>query len=567
MDIEATKTWKSSAGDTINDKIKNAQVTFELQSQTKTDSTWSEWAKVTKNAKGADIINPVTVSVETANAEDWKTTWNNLLKNENIQYRVIETYAKVGDDELVTEGSEPTQSVSFVSGSNTGTANIDNTLPTTQISVKKTWEGKENAWPDDHVQVEMTLKANGAKATSLPNSQDAVVKLTKDTPNHTFTWTNLPVYDDEGAKISYTVAETGLWYQPDSGDAVKFIANDLTDYFDITPEVSDDGTAFTIDNTPKTTQIKVTKEWTVNKVAVTDKDKIAFQLRRTDGTTVTMTKDQMSVDFGEKVYATYAKICYVPGYGWQTVTISDLPKYKITVNSEAAAFQPIEYYVEEVRDTTGGNANSSITYQVENNAEPPKAEQPNAENAYTNDGTITIINRDTDITLKVLKVDITNQSNYLTGAEFQLQKKSGDQYLTYMSPTFPDSPYTEAEGDQAKLTIATATDGITFRMLSDGDYQLVETRAPAGYVMPVAMEIRFTVENGAIKDDIPTDGIVVNYVRADESGNPVVTIGNTPGSRLPATGGMGTTVVYVAGSALLLLAVLGWVLSARKRRE
>ena len=38
-------------------------------------------------------------------------------------------------------------------------------------------------------------------------------------------------------------------------------------------------------------------------------------------------------------------------------------------------------------------------------------------------------------------------------------------------------------------------------------------------------------------------------------------------AQLPATGGVGTTAVYVGGSGLLLLAILGWLLSARKRRE
>ena len=43
------------------------------------------------------------------------------------------------------------------------------------------------------------------------------------------------------------------------------------------------------------------------------------------------------------------------------------------------------------------------------------------------------------------------------------------------------------------------------------------------------------------------------------------TVGNTPGITLPATGGSGTTLFYALGSALLLLAALGFVLRGRRR--
>ena len=37
--------------------------------------------------------------------------------------------------------------------------------------------------------------------------------------------------------------------------------------------------------------------------------------------------------------------------------------------------------------------------------------------------------------------------------------------------------------------------------------------------------------------------------------------------KLPATGGAGTNALYALGGGLVLLAVLGWVLGARKRRD
>ena len=42
-------------------------------------------------------------------------------------------------------------------------------------------------------------------------------------------------------------------------------------------------------------------------------------------------------------------------------------------------------------------------------------------------------------------------------------------------------------------------------------------------------------------------------------------VGNTPGARLPSTGGMGTGLIYATGTGLLLLAVIAWVMKAKKR--
>ena len=261
VDIEATKTWKSSVtGQSVNATLKNATVTFELQRRTRTNGNWSGWEKVTKNAIGGAIDNPVTVSVAEANAAAWKVTWTKLLKSDDIEYQVIETYAMAGDDELVTDATaeKPQATVSFVSG--TGTANIDNTLPTKPVTVQKTWSGSDT-WYDSHLQVEVTLHAtlNGTNcdATALAGRNDQIVMLTSSQPS--YTWADLPVYSDAGDEIEYTVEETALYYKPDDGDAIYLGAAAL-DAFTTTSTVDANGD-ITIDNTPKTTEIDVEKEW------------------------------------------------------------------------------------------------------------------------------------------------------------------------------------------------------------------------------------------------------------------------------------------------------------------
>jgi len=221
---------------------------------------------------------------------------------------------------------------------------------------------------------------------------------------------------------------------------------------------------------------------------------------------------------------------------------------------EETPVQDEEPQVPEAEETELGESGATAT---------GRNEKTNPSEAATNDGTITIYNRDTHLELKVLKVDATDQDKYLTGAEFQLQKKNSSGYVAYTVGAFADSPYTDAS--EAKLTINDKDQGISFQIATDGDYKLVETRTPDGYVKLTAVEVDFTVVYGVITPAITVDdAIVVGYEPATSEDGPVVTIANTPGVSLPHTGGPGTTLVYVLGSLLTLLAL---ALLIRRRAE
>ena len=125
--IEATKTWKNGEN-SANATITNASVTFELQRKNSDNS----WTMVSQTG----LTNPVVMTVEaTANADAWKATWNNLPMYEviegtstQIQYRVVETVAKISDDDLT-----PGDPVVVTAG---GPVNIDNYLPVDITIVK-----------------------------------------------------------------------------------------------------------------------------------------------------------------------------------------------------------------------------------------------------------------------------------------------------------------------------------------------------------------------------------------------------------------------------------------------
>ncbi|MBR2699992.1 MAG: LPXTG cell wall anchor domain-containing protein [Clostridia bacterium] len=102
--------------------------------------------------------------------------------------------------------------------------------------------------------------------------------------------------------------------------------------------------------------------------------------------------------------------------------------------------------------------------------------------------------------------------------------------------------------------------------LYDGRYKLTEEKAPDGYIIR-NKDVYFTIVQGDAKltksDGSAGEALYNNMI---EIGNGLIfTIQNEPGVRLPSTGGVGTTVFYVAGGLITLLALA--LLIARRRAD
>ena len=150
------------------------------------------------------------------------------------------------------------------------------------------------------------------------------------------------------------------------------------------------------------------------------------------------------------------------------------------------------------------------------------------------------------------------------------------------------------QGDKVVREITTAADGyIHFEGLDVGEYQLIETQAPAGYVKDngtYTVKITATVTEDADTETLD-DGCVVNVDHLDSYSVEVTTpsgekatssytfnagtikqtvvndittkVANTPGAELPSTGGIGTTIFYILGGLLVIGAAV--VLVARRK--
>lgn len=188
-------------------------------------------------------------------------------------------------------------------------------------------------------------------------------------------------------------------------------------------------------------------------------------------------------------------------------------------------------------------------------------------------------------TYKTVVDKIDAEGNDLNGAAFTLYKVKD----TYTLPT-------SGTNDEKNTAIAAASESIvstkvisaendkhtfSFEGLDDGTYVLCETTTPTGYNTMVPVLFTISATHDAAADDpqlltlTATTPFTENNLAAGtvtrkngtthsrESGEAYAEIENNSGSTLPSTGGVGTTIFYIAGSILVLAAVIFMVTKRR----
>ena len=286
--------------------------------------------------------------------------------------------------------------------------------------------------------------------------------------------------------------------------------------------------------------------------------------------------DKTSVEVGETVsYTITGKVPDYTGFTTYTYLITD-------TMSEGLTFQ------KDAKVTVGGTDVTSactITYDVDSNANKFTVSIPvmnytiGAEikvtyTAVTNDNAVTVIsknsatltysNNPTDSESKTTtpkdeetvysaklvidKCQKDNESKKLANAKFVLKNADG-KYYKYTAATESAAAKVEWVKNQTDATkVTTDTNGAAaFNGLKDGTYYLVETAAPAGYNL-LATEVE----------------VVINGADATEASlTATAKVVNSTGTTIPETGGIGTTIFYVAGGLLVLGAVI--LLITKKR--
>ena len=133
----------------------------------------------------------------------------------------------------------------------------------------------------------------------------------------------------------------------------------------------------------------------------------------------------------------------------------------------------------------------------------------------------------------------------LTGAGFTLYKKVNGKY------------------EKVTKVLATENEGTTFTFtgLDDGEYKLVETKTPENYNTMDPIEFKIEAFHDETSDAPELKTLTGNKLSGEVLFTPNTTEGtletdviNYKGSELPETGGMGTTVLYAAGTLMILAA-------------
>jgi len=142
-------------------------------------------------------------------------------------------------------------------------------------------------------------------------------------------------------------------------------------------------------------------------------------------------------------------------------------------------------------------------------------------------------------------------------------KETIKKYYKYTAPSGSAEAKVEWVEDKAQATAVTTDDNgaASFEGLKTGTYYLEETVAPKGYnLMKAPQEI-------TVKAYTKVDGVEETPDQISAKLTAEAKVANSAGAMLPSTGGIGTTIFYVAGSLLILGACILLVVSRRRQGQ
>ena len=158
----------------------------------------------------------------------------------------------------------------------------------------------------------------------------------------------------------------------------------------------------------------------------------------------------------------------------------------------------------------------------------------------------------------------------LQGAEFKLLNSAKTQAANVVGGKFVEW----VAVDKGTVLISDDKGKFIIQGLDDGTYYLEETKAPTGYNLleaPIELTITATTINNQTWNGTPSAALtalsisVGDETKSGDTASGIVNIAveNNKGAILPSTGGMGTTLFYVAGFAMMITAAGAFVVRRR----
>ncbi len=252
------------------------------------------------------------------------------------------------------------------------------------------------------------------------------------------------------------------------------------------------------------------------------------------------------------------------------INLTDLKPgtYYLHEDGTPATYEKIDYYIRLTIDPTGPVTIQKATfsasagkYVFEN---IPETEAKVETDSVTDNVTVTIYNKPTKA-VRIIKKSYDTSDEYpggipLAGAEFSLYKEEQIDTQTG-EPKAGERPIltgvtSDEQGKLGYLDLGT--------LPTDKKYYLFETKAPDGYYEltdPIIITIR---ETGLVSASYGISRLDVEKVTENNIEIYQITVLNSAGVELPSTGGSGTTIYYILGAILMVLAAGGLVFSRRR---